>query len=457
MTPKRKAPDLPFHGYVRVSSTAGRGGESFISPDVQRDTIERLATAQGLEVADVIEELDVSGGKAAEERRLEELIRKVEAGESGGLLVWKVSRFSRSLLDGVQVADRIAKAGGRIIGSDLDTAQPMGRAILGFLLGWAEEELDARRAGWREAQTRAAARGVHPTRTPVGYRRTEDGRLEPEPKAAAAVTKSFNMRARGASLQECAEVLEAATGKGWSRSTLKRMFTSQTYLGRIAIGDTIYIEGAHPALVDERTWTLAQREGKRPKHDGSLASQGVLAGLIRCAGCGHVLTVTASGAQGARVASYTCRRVRASGVCPAPASAVVSKVDALVLPGLEDRDTGRRDFGVYMEAVEESAAAFEAAVAELDAFLEAGLVTELGADVYRREVARRREAVEATRAIWEADEAQGSALLQLRDTTGLEHDRAMARQALESVTLAKSDPGRGRWQPIEERLELVWR
>jgi hypothetical protein len=170
-----------------------------------------------------------------------------------------------------------------------------------------------------------------------------------------------------------------------------------------------------------------------------------------------VLSVTASGPRGARVASYTCRRVRASGVCPAPASATVDKVDALVLPGIEQRDTGRRDFGVYMEAVEQSAAAYEAAVAELDAFLEAGLVTELGPDVYRREVARRREAVEATRATWEADEAQGAALLRLRDATGLEHERARARQALESVTLAKADTKRGRWHPIEERLKVVWR
>lgn len=452
MSPKRKR---PFDGYIRVSRVGGRVGESFISPAVQRETIERLAAYHGLELGEVVEELDVSGGTPIEERELGRLIRKVEDGESGGLLVWKVSRFSRNLLDGVTAAERVRNAKGRIIGDDLDSSAPMGRAILGFLLGWAEEERDARRAGWRTAQERAAARGVHPTRTPVGYRRDKDGRLTPDGKAARAVVKAFELRARGGSLQECADVLAAATGKGWSRSTLKRMFTSQTYLGRIAIGDDIYTEGAHPALVDERTWTLAQREGKRPEHDGSLASQGVLAGLIRCAGCGHVLSVTASGPRGARVASYTCRRVRASGVCSAPASATVAKVDALVMPGIEERDTGRRDFGVFMEAVDKSAYAFEAAVAELDAFLEAGLVSELGPDVYRREVARRREAVETARAAWEADEAQGSALLRLHEATGLEHDRARARQAIESVTLAKST--RGKWHPVEERLEVVWR
>jgi DNA invertase Pin-like site-specific DNA recombinase len=455
MTPKRATTKLPFYGYVRVSSTAGRGGESFISPDVQRDTIARLAAANGLDVADIIEELDVSGGKAVEERRLEELVQAIEAGEAGGLLVWKVSRFSRSLADGVLTADRIARAGGRIVGGDLDTGQPMGKALLGFLLGWAEEERDARRAGWREAQTRAAARGVHPTRTPVGYARSESGRLVVDPVAGPAVRRAFELRTGGASLQECADVLADATGKGWSRSSLKRMFDSPTYLGRIVIGDDIYHEGAHEALVDERTWTLAQRRGQAPAHNGTLASQGVLAGLIRCAGCGHVLTVTASGPQGARVASYTCRRVRASGTCPAPASATVARVDELVIPGLDERDTGRQDFGLYMEAVAASSAEYEAAVAELDAFLEAGLLTELGPDLYRREVARRREAVETTRAAWTADHAQGQALVR-PNATGLEHDRARARRLIESVTLAKSDPGRGRWQPVGERLTVEW-
>jgi hypothetical protein len=366
-----------------------------------------------------------------------------------------VSRFSRNLLDGVTVADRVRAANGQIIGEDLDSSAPMGRAILGFLLGWAEEERDARKAGWREAQVRAAARGVHPTRTPVGYTRDPDGRLTPDGGAAAAVTAMFKARAGGSSLQECADLLTEATGKGWSRSSVRQMFTSQTYLGRIVIGDGIYQEDAHPALVDDKTWHLAQRGGARPRHDGSLASQGVLAGLIRCAGCGHVLTVTASGPQGARVASYTCRRRRASGDCPAPAAGNVNKIDALLAEGIASRSTGRTDFGVYMEAVEASSREFELAMQELEGFLEAGLVTELGRDLYAREVGRRRQAVEEKRAIWEADEARGKALIRLGETTGLDHDRAQARQAVASVVLAKGD-GRGRWQPLEERLEVVW-
>jgi DNA invertase Pin-like site-specific DNA recombinase len=52
-------------GYIRVSRVGGREGDSFISPQLQREQIEAVARREGLEVAEVIEELDASGGDAS--------------------------------------------------------------------------------------------------------------------------------------------------------------------------------------------------------------------------------------------------------------------------------------------------------------------------------------------------------------------------------------------------------
>ena len=41
---------MKFDGYIRVSATKGRKGPSFISPEVQRDTIMRLAKTKGIKV-----------------------------------------------------------------------------------------------------------------------------------------------------------------------------------------------------------------------------------------------------------------------------------------------------------------------------------------------------------------------------------------------------------------------
>ncbi len=49
-------------GYVRVSKVGGRGGDSFLSPDLQREQIAAAARREGLDVVEVLEELDASGG-----------------------------------------------------------------------------------------------------------------------------------------------------------------------------------------------------------------------------------------------------------------------------------------------------------------------------------------------------------------------------------------------------------
>jgi hypothetical protein len=95
----------------------------------------------------------------------------------------------------------------------------------------------------------------------------------------------------------------------------------------------------------------------------------------------------------------TQRRRRASGVCPAPASAQLARVDALVEPEIEERArAGALDLERMLVELYDAHTTYAAASRELEQFLEAGLVSELGPDLYAREVARRREAVNAAAA-----------------------------------------------------------
>src|SRR5712691_6000082 len=69
-------------GVVRVSRVGDRDGESFVSPSEQ---LERIATAcarDGLELTEVLEELNVSGGALLERRSgLRRAVELVEAGQ----------------------------------------------------------------------------------------------------------------------------------------------------------------------------------------------------------------------------------------------------------------------------------------------------------------------------------------------------------------------------------------
>jgi DNA invertase Pin-like site-specific DNA recombinase len=166
-------------GYVRVSRVGGRSGERFMSPAVQREEIERWARVHGALVARVFEELDESGGRP-DRPLLKEAIERVECGDSNGLVVAYLSRFGRSLLDGLGAIKRITDAGGAFVSvqEGIDFSTDTGRMLLRVMLSIAEWELDRYRSNWRVASERAVARGVFIGSVPFGYYRIkEDGRL----------------------------------------------------------------------------------------------------------------------------------------------------------------------------------------------------------------------------------------------------------------------------------------
>jgi DNA invertase Pin-like site-specific DNA recombinase len=200
LTPAQQEATIGFvlvDGYVRVSHVGGRAGERFISPSVQREQIQAWATMRGATVGEVFEELDESGARKDRPLLMQALAR-IESGQSNGLVVAKLDRFGRSLVDCLAAIERIRAAGGTFVsvrdGLDLDT--DTGRLVLRIMLSMAEWELDRVRTNWRVANQRAIARGVYVgSIVPVGYRRGDDGRLTPDPATAPVIAEAFRHRA----------------------------------------------------------------------------------------------------------------------------------------------------------------------------------------------------------------------------------------------------------------------
>lgn len=103
-------------GYIRVSRVGQREGGSFLSPQLQRESIERVCQREGVELIEVYEELDRSGGDAA--RPLwNRAIERIEAGEAQALVCWNLSRFARSMVESARpfgfilVGRRLARVG----------------------------------------------------------------------------------------------------------------------------------------------------------------------------------------------------------------------------------------------------------------------------------------------------------------------------------------------------------
>lgn len=475
-------------GYIRVSRVGGREGERYISPTVQREKIEGWASLHDVALGELVVEEDVSGAKPVDQRELGRLLERVESGVSSGLVTMNLKRFGRDTLETLQAAKRIKEAGGRLVTVEdgVDSSQASGKLVITMLAALAEQELDARREGWRVARGSAVKRGVHVAPTPIGYSRTRrDGRLTLDPETAPFINAAFRVRAEGKSWGQIADFLtqngvlpRARKGRksvAWSRQGVWSLIKNPVYKGEARSGEFV-TANAHEPIVSEAEWQAAQRGGKGVLHvkDGSIAAQGLLAGIAHCAACGHKLSLTGSTTRtGARVANYFCRTHYASGKCASPAVASTRTLDPyveeLLLEALRSDDprlVKAAALGKRIRATEEGV---QAAHAEMEAFLESGVASVLGPERYRAEVEKRQEDIRQAEAAWaeamQANLAIGSAgatvrmpqqILEAWPSMTMDERRAVVRAYISLVTVAKADPKRRRWQPIGERAEVSW-
>jgi DNA invertase Pin-like site-specific DNA recombinase len=462
---------MKLDGYVRVSRVAGRGGDTFISPTVQRERLEAWCHAHGHELARVNEELDVSGA-ATVRPAFEQALARVEAGDTDGVIVAKLDRFARSQRQALDALDRIEQAGGVLVSVEdsFDTSTPIGRAMRSIILVFAELERERTRESWATAQERAVARGVHiASRTPTGYRRRPDGRLDPDPAAAGAVREVFLRRAAGASWSELARLLEARGVVGpyanavWTTSAVSKVVRNRVYLGEARSGQHVNAD-AHEPIVSRAEWEAAQASsGVTARGKGGA----LLSGILRCASCRYALKAdTMRGRAGERIALYRCRGRHAAGVCPAPASALARVID----PFIEARflaalgpDGALAEAAAQTGEPEELTAAVEDAELELAAYRDEGRIADvIGRDAFLAGLEERaRRLDEARRELADAHERAhlGSSLPTLPGRLAdawpaltVAERRAILAAAIPVVFLR---PGRN--IGIEERALALWR
>jgi site-specific DNA recombinase len=288
MTTKRRA-----IGIIRVSQTKGREGESFASPSEQRERIEAACERDALQLIEVREELDVSGGTPLEHRTgLRTAVEAVEDGHAEVIVAAYFDRLIRSLDVQRELVNRVEQAGGEVFAVDAGqvTHGTATKKLNGTLLGaFAEYQRDTARERSGDAQRRAVARGVAPFPViPPGYRRGSEGILVIDPEEAPTVAEAFRMRAAGATIKEVQAHLVAGGIKRTFYST-RTLLKSRVVLGEIRFGKLVN-ESAHEPIVDAATWRAAQSgelRGTRPCSQRLLARQGIL----RCGSCGARMVV----------------------------------------------------------------------------------------------------------------------------------------------------------------------
>ena len=127
-------------GYIRVSTS--EQADSGAGLEAQRAAISAEAERRGWELVHVFEDAGASGKSLNGRSGLQRALEAVEAGRAEGLVVAKLDRLSRSLLDFAALMERARKRGWNLIALDLgvDTSTPAGEMMASVLATFAQFE-----------------------------------------------------------------------------------------------------------------------------------------------------------------------------------------------------------------------------------------------------------------------------------------------------------------------------
>ena len=426
-------------GIVRVS----RLGEDAVSPIEQRERIASLCERDGLELLDMFEELDVSGGASLAQRHgLRTAVEMVEAGAADVVVVAYFDRLVRSLSVQAEVVDRVERAGGGIVAVDVGqvTNGSAGQWLSGTMLG-AVSEYHRRVTGERtaDAKRRAIAEG-RPTfpNIPPGYRKRKDGRLEPHPEEATVVADAFRLRASGATVIEVRDFLRANGIQRTFHGT-QSLLTSRIVLGELHFGELENLD-SHVPIVPADLWQKVQRmrsaRGRSPKSARLLSRLGVL----RCGTCDGRMAVGSQDQHGERYYMYRCNPV---GDCPRRVAISATIVEQVVVDEVREYLAGITGSASIESGVEEAERDLEARDRELDAAVRA--FEGLDVDAAREKLLALRDARDAARD--RLDELRAAVVPTVTvsatgdwDDLTLDEQRSIIRAVVERVSVA---PGGG--------------
>ncbi len=462
-------------GYVRVSDVADRAGERFIAVPEQREAIERFVAGKGYELVDIVEDLNESGGTLTRPGLIE-VLERLDRGEANAIAVPYLSRLSRRVIEGLGLVQDVTAKGQFVLVADLDldTSTPIGRTVLTVLLAFAELELEQRRGSYAAAQRRALERGVYPGSTPLGYLRDEDGRMIPNPKTAPTIRKMYERRLAGDSWATLAKMLDKKMpredGRLWRPSTAADMLTTSMNIGRLERtvgGERILIEDAHEPLVPRSLWEAVVNGKGSANGPVRRPEPAILAGLVRCAGCGGPMS---RGGQRRKNAAgewvyfdhYMCLTR-----CENQAKMSVRMTDKFVLGQVLDRLASSRAVGtskrkgVDIEAVEQE---LEKAEAERAAYLRAVSALDVGEAAFavgarerqERVVAAQQKLAKVAAQLRSAGPTYREMLERLRDSESDGERNVLLRTLIDSVVVEKSGKAGRRGDPAQ-RLRVIFR
>jgi DNA invertase Pin-like site-specific DNA recombinase len=205
-------------GYLRVSTAAQSA--SGLGLEAQHHAIQTACEHRGWDLVEVCEDAGLSG-KTLKRPGLQTAIAAVESGRAGVLIVAKLDRLSRSLIDFAGIMERARDRGWRVVALDLgvDTSTPQGELLANTLATTAQFERRLIGVRTKEALEVKKSQGVRLGRPRV----VDDAVVE---RIAELRRDGLSYAAIGRELDQ-ARIPTAHGGVRWHPNTVRQVHLSQ--------------------------------------------------------------------------------------------------------------------------------------------------------------------------------------------------------------------------------------
>jgi len=329
--------------YTRKSTEEGLDKE-FNSLDAQRDAGEAYIKSQAHEgwtcLPDHYDDGGFTGGNM-DRPALQRLLADIQAGKIDMVVVYKVDRLSRSLLDFAKMVELFDqyKVSFVSVTQLINTATSMGRLMLNVLLSFAQFEREIISERTRDKIAAARRKGKWSGGMPVlGYDvDVETTKLVVNPDEAERVQAIFELYLKKQTLLTTVKELNHRDwrtkrwqtrsgtirgGRPFDKGSLYSLLTNVALVGKVRYKTEVH-DGEQPAVITPALWqkvqTLLKRNGQQGGGQVRNKFGAILKGLIRCTACDCAMSpthVTKNGSK--RYRYYVCTNAQKRGwdTCP---------------------------------------------------------------------------------------------------------------------------------------------
>ena len=282
----------------------------------------------------------------------------MEARRFDCVVVYKVDRLSRSLLDFARLVDRFDQHAVSFVSvtQQFNTTCSLGRLTLNILLSFAQFEREIIGERTRDKMSAARRKGKWVGGTPVlGYDvNPGGGRLIVNEKESRRVRDIFALfvqhRSLSAVVAELAQLRwktkswksqngTAHTGRAFAKASLRRWLSNAVYAGKVEHRGEIY-PGEHASIIEPSVWQVVNAELRVGRRTGTGAirapQNALLAGVLLCKSCQRPMVPTYTAKPGRRYCYYVCRAARQNGWSSCPTKSVPARmIEEAVLEQLQ--------------------------------------------------------------------------------------------------------------------------